>query len=525
MLCNPKISSHVQDARHPVSSTILAALNEEAYAISMGFSKPGPSVLKIICFASGLCGLVGSAFGLSCWTTIQENPPKYFGISVQGKRIGYEVHSEKPSTWNGKNCTFIEDFTSVALEFSGTKVELKSTWKYWITREGKPLRAIFERSSGRSRFNLSAEYSDDFVNLTINSDGDKSKKRLDLPDGAFAPDPYSVWVSSKPNPTTPATYFIDSDTQSLIKLQVKPVGTVNLALGGIAVKAELLEAQLSEQSLRAYYAADGSFLKLSYGNFMTETIPVSKEDALAKSPRGASGLNLDELLTAHTDRPIPDTETLTRFKLDVTGTDLASVPSDASQTIARDSERWIVDIHPIANSSSVAKISDVGRTAGMEKYLEIEDLIPCKSDDFKRLSVKLTGESSSVIEAALMVRDFVHRELRPDPSMSDPRDAGETLRSKRGMCINYAILCTTLLRAAGIPTRIVSGFEVLGATFFGHAWCEIWDGTHWIGVDATVDESQLSASHLKLSEGFGSEAKKRLLQFGVPKIHVLLVAH
>ena len=299
---------------------------------------------------------------------------------------------------------------------------------------------------------------------------------------------------------------------------MKPVGTVNLALGGIAVKAELLEAQLSEQSLRAYYAADGSFLKLSYGNFMTETIPVSKEDALAKSPRGDSGLNLDELLTAHTDRPIPDTETLTRFKLDVTGTDLSSVPSDASQTIARDSESWIVDIHPIANSSSVAKISDVGRTAGMEKYLESDDLIPCKS-------VKLTGESSSVIEAALMVRDFVRRELRPDPSMSDPRDAGETLRSKRGMCINYAILCTTLLRAAGIPTRIVSGFEVLGATFFGHAWCEIWDGTHWIGVDATVDESQLSASHLKLSEGFGSEAKKRLLQFGVPKIHVLLVAH
>ena len=56
-------------------------------------------------------------------------------------------------------------------------------------------------------------------------------------------------------------------------------------------------------------------------------------------------------------------------------------------------------------------------------------------------------------------------------------------------------------RAAGVPTRLASGLVSWDGTFYYHAWCEVWDGARWIGVDSTTADKQLAANHVKLSDG------------------------
>jgi transglutaminase-like putative cysteine protease len=78
----------------------------------------------------------------------------------------------------------------------------------------------------------------------------------------------------------------------------------------------------------------------------------------------------------------------------------------------------------------------------------------------------------------------------------------ELVAGGRGVCQDYAHLTIGLLRAAGVPTRYVSGYlfaddETIGAdaddgpdavTVQTHAWVEAWlPGDRWLAVDPTND--------------------------------------
>lgn len=61
--------------------------------------------------------------------------------------------------------------------------------------------------------------------------------------------------------------------------------------------------------------------------------------------------------------------------------------------------------------------------------------------------------------------------------------AADVLRSRSGDCSEHSVLLAALLRAAGIPARIVVGLAYDSGDFIGHMWTEAWvDG--WITLDA-----------------------------------------
>jgi transglutaminase-like putative cysteine protease len=85
--------------------------------------------------------------------------------------------------------------------------------------------------------------------------------------------------------------------------------------------------------------------------------------------------------------------------------------------------------------------------------------------------------------------------LEPPPLGADSIDAF-LFDTKRGYCGHYASAFAVLMRAAGVPTRVVTGYQ--GGAFNryagdwivrqsnAHAWDEIWiDGTGWQRVDPT----------------------------------------
>jgi hypothetical protein len=97
------------------------------------------------------------------------------------------------------------------------------------------------------------------------------------------------------------------------------------------------------------------------------------------------------------------------------------------------------------------------------------------------------------------------------PALGENRVDGFLFESKKGFCEHYASAFTFLMRAAGIPARIVGGY--LGGTVnpFGgylivrqsdaHAWTEVWiEGKGWIRVDPT---SVVAPDRLARGAGFG----------------------
>ncbi len=82
----------------------------------------------------------------------------------------------------------------------------------------------------------------------------------------------------------------------------------------------------------------------------------------------------------------------------------------------------------------------------------------------------------------------------------------ETMRRLEGDCSEAAVLTAALLRAAGIPSRVVLGFATLGrGVFIGHAWTEARVNDRWMGVDAALREFPAGAERLMLLRLDGSE--------------------
>ncbi len=91
-----------------------------------------------------------------------------------------------------------------------------------------------------------------------------------------------------------------------------------------------------------------------------------------------------------------------------------------------------------------------------------------------------------------------------EPPILDPRNPYDDFlfESKRGFCEHYAGTFALLMRAAGVPTRVVTGYqggevnplnnELIVRQADAHAWTEIWVAEEgWVRVDPTAAVSPL----------------------------------
>lgn len=108
------------------------------------------------------------------------------------------------------------------------------------------------------------------------------------------------------------------------------------------------------------------------------------------------------------------------------------------------------------------------------------------------------GSAAGVVERALRYfrqQPFAYT-LQPPPVGGDPVDAF-LFETRRGFCEHYASAFATLMRAAGIPSRVVIGYQggednpagdyTIVRQADAHAWNEVWlDGRGWVRVDPTA---------------------------------------
>jgi transglutaminase-like putative cysteine protease len=127
-------------------------------------------------------------------------------------------------------------------------------------------------------------------------------------------------------------------------------------------------------------------------------------------------------------------------------------------------------------------------------------LPPNRNPRTVRLAHTLRGEHADEMDYVRAVLDMFTRQefyytLTP-PKLADDSVDEFLFDTKRGFCGHYASAFATLMRAAGIPARIVTGYQ--GGTYNrfadywilrqsdAHAWTEVWiDGRGWLRIDPT----------------------------------------
>ncbi len=118
-------------------------------------------------------------------------------------------------------------------------------------------------------------------------------------------------------------------------------------------------------------------------------------------------------------------------------------------------------------------------------------------------ATSLSANAANFWEVASSINRFVTDSIEAGTSTFS---AKSVLESRAGDAISQSRLCCAILRAAGIPSRIVGGYYLENGFWIEHHWVEAWMGrkSGWVQIDPTTGEDSIfTAAHLLLWIGEG----------------------
>jgi transglutaminase-like putative cysteine protease len=201
------------------------------------------------------------------------------------------------------------------------------------------------------------------------------------------------------------------------------------------------------------------------------------------------------------DGAIPDPRGLNRLVLRVTGEAADRVPD------APPRQRVTGDVVRVTREDPARAAA--GATEDLDRYRGPSPFVESDDPTIVARARAIVGAAPTASDKVRRVLDWVAEHVVREPTLTIP-SARDVLRMRRGDCNEHAVLVAALLRAVGVPTRIVAGLAYAGDGFYYHAWNEVWlDG--WMSADAVFDQMPVDATHVQLIEG-GPERHVRLAE-------------
>lgn len=166
---------------------------------------------------------------------------------------------------------------------------------------------------------------------------------------------------------------------------------------------------------------------------------------------------------------------------------------------------WMIGPSPAYDKNMKRKSADLLSDEEFEFHLRPEPSIESENDRIIETADRITRNCSSDYMKALAVHDWVAGNLYYDYDIAFERyevpvqSALTVLDSRRCDCEGFVNLTAALLRASGIPTKIVSGYvveasggekfndRILNDDYTNHVWNEAYADGRWITIDATWD--------------------------------------
>ncbi|MBN1881387.1 MAG: transglutaminase domain-containing protein [Deltaproteobacteria bacterium] len=205
------------------------------------------------------------------------------------------------------------------------------------------------------------------------------------------------------------------------------------------------------------------------------------------------------------DFPLPSPVSLSELSIRVTGVPRGFEPIDGfyQQVVGPDDEgAYIYTILLPEVSDGPIEIPEI-YPEGVEGYLLPEIDIESDNEEMQRTVEDILGDVADPTRSAKMIMDWVYRNV--EKRLVDATSALDVLSTMEGECESHAKLYAALVRAAGIPTRVVNGIvyvEEMEAFLF-HAWNEVYLD-EWIPVDAAFGQFPADVTHIKFAEGSGA---------------------
>jgi len=463
---------------------------------------------------------------------------EFYGMFMNGRKIGWtKLQTENVETAGVRRVRLTAE-GSLTVEMMGTKVQQESVVVSLCDEKLHPLSQEFRITSGQSTMQIRAQYKGRRVNVEVEAGGAPSRRLLTIPpDGVLTADSSFLTLGATPQTGTKLTvYYLNPLTITLDRAEVTVEAREKVTYAGQEHFALRILAKTPLGAIRSWEDPPGTTLwaELPLGIVMCR---MPKDDALkpeapmpvrsvaSSSPSSVLPVPADFAVATSVaaDKPIASPRQLRALSLELRGIpqDMEMISDDRQKVrpLAGEAGAFRFDIR-VPSSPSRGLALPV-RNARFTRYLGRDGYVDTANPEVRRLAERLRDRRSAS-RTASRIRAWVHANMKPDYSIGVLRSSADIIKRRRGVCRDYAILFAAIARAAGVPTRLVSGLVYVDGRFFYHAWAECWVGC-WTAYDPTLPQDFVDATHVKLSQGDATEMMRVYQVIGKLSARILSV--
>lgn len=438
-----------------------------------------------------------------------------YGIYLLNSRIGSLVSRTYDDRFENEPCVRMEAESDVRLKALGSEVEQKIRIQYHSSKQGRPLQSRFTMISAGRTTHVLSRYHPDRVVSEVDAGGQKSTKTVAIPKGVvLVDDPqlsaganrvqFSVgrkWVS----------HFFDPASLTVQKIDTEVLREDRRAVAGKPVTAYLVRTVNSVTGTsESWLDREGRLLE----DDSRIGIRVVREDVEPLAPfagAGGKGADFAETTSVKTALRIPEPRKVGTLRLKISGLpDENVILSDLRQKVVerqkldKGGENSFSAVYQVASRALPAVSLPLARPGADEAFLGDAAYLGLEEPMIRRQALELAAGAGDRLTLARRLRAWVNRHMQKPTNIGTPRSAAEILRSREGVCRDYATLFAALGRAAGLPTRLCTGMLYQNDGFYYHAWveCRLTDEPDgWYAFDPTLETDVVDATHIKFAQG------------------------
>lgn len=483
-----------------------------------------------------------SAVLLSLALPVLGQTERWYVVKVLGERAGWARMSE---TVRGDRVT-TESEMVMALARATDAIEVATSTTFTETSSGRPISWSVSQTFGGSKASRSATFPDPQTMLLSNGMTTPKDAPTSIPLGdapwlppAAARRQLKEAIANRQTDHSVLTLDPTAGT-SLATLSYQGFEPATVAAWGASIpsiRVEVVSSQFPSAPSVEYVTEQGHLIRS-----VTSVGEIEVEFLLADRDLAMSVVDPPEIMQAtfiQPDKSIrsPRKATNASFRVRSANAPLPDLPQDASQRTTRESDR-VFRVTVDSGRTTPATEAERSEALLQSAMLDREDPVILRLRDQARPD----AGSSDALRAEAM-RRFVYQHISEKSLGVGFASASDVARSQTGDCTEHAVLLAALLRADGIPARVVSGL-VYADSFVGsrdifgyHMWTQAAIETEpglwvWTDLDATLSMSTpFDATHIALDVSLlnditGNNAMLALAPLlGTLSIEVLEVRH
>lgn len=429
----------------------------------------------------------------------------WYVIEIDGQRAGW-VH-EIARVQGDQLIT--ENESQLVIKRGPTTIKVFVTSIFVETLDHRPLRWTVTQAIGASPTTTEFVFTDEAVEVTIGTGDAARMTTKPLPeDGWLTPGGASEFLSRRLRAGATAITIRSLDPSTGLKIgqtTYRVLGRIKAQALGRVVEAYEFEMESSAMAgmvTRGAMDENGLTVRseLAMGGLKITTIAADRALAMAE----IDPPEMMRRLLIRSSKPIPNARRsrTASFVLRVDDGKLPDVPTTGVQQVERLDER------SIRVSVSVDEIAPVLEDLETKRYLAATELADCLDASV----VELAGDRKSATTSSLArrMRDVVARHIDEKDLGVGFASASEVARTGQGDCTEHAVLLAAVLRARGIPSRVVSGLiyadgflgaeQIFGYHMWTQALVEVDGAMRWVDLDATLPlAGPIDATHIALT--------------------------